>query len=97
MTGDFNAGEDSPPYASLVTASSPEPMLQDTFRVVNPERQAGEGTFNGFRGQREGGRIDWILATPEWRVKSAGIIRDQQDGRYPSDHFPVSAQLEWGP
>jgi hypothetical protein len=34
-----------------------------------------------------------VLASPEWTVLEAGIVRVNEDGRYPSDHFPVTAVL----
>ena len=77
-----------------VTDNRGEAPLRDTFRVKNPTREANEGTFNGFRGRRGGGRIDWILTSPAWQVQSAKIMTYNQDGRYPSDHFPVTAVLQ---
>ena len=51
------------------------------------------GTFNGFSGRTDGAKIDYIFVEPETRVLQAEIIRDHDDGRYPSDHFPVSAEI----
>lgn len=89
VTGDFNCGEDSKPYAHLVASD----RLNDTFRLAHPQRGTEEGTFNGFAGVATGARIDWILASPHWNVQSASIDRFVQEGRYPSDHFPVTAVL----
>lgn len=90
VTGDFNCGEDSAPWRAVAGADG----LRDTFRVAFPEKQAMEGTFHGFRGTAGSERIDWILYTGDhFRTVSAGIDRTSQDGRYPSDHFPVTAVL----
>jgi endonuclease/exonuclease/phosphatase family metal-dependent hydrolase len=95
ITGDFNAPEASPPYQNLLTGDAAEPpLLRDTYRVVHPQAQANEGTFNGFEGRREGGRIDWILASPQWTIRDAAIVTKNEEGRYPSDHFFVTATLE---
>lgn len=51
------------------------------------------GTFHGFSGQPRGGPIDFILVSPEFTLDSCMVLRDQWEGRYPSDHFPVLAQL----
>ncbi len=76
--------------------SGPPPLgLTDTYRAVHPRRAAGEGTFNGFTGDASGQRIDWILTSPGWKVLEAGIDRTQRDGRYPSDHFPVTAVVSF--
>ena len=89
VTGDFNCAESSGPWQRLTGSA----RLSDTFRVFQPERGAKEGTFNGFSGNRTGGRIDWILTSEQWTVKSAAIDDYSDDGRYPSDHFPVTATV----
>ena len=40
-------------------------------------------------------RIDWILRSKGFSTVSAGIDRANNNGRYPSDHFPVEAILRW--
>jgi endonuclease/exonuclease/phosphatase family metal-dependent hydrolase len=90
LTGDFNCREGSEPWQAL-TASK---LLRDTRRIRHPEVSEPEGTFNGFKGRADGGRIDWILATDHFGVKESDIDRTNKDGRYPSDHFPVTAVLK---
>jgi endonuclease/exonuclease/phosphatase family metal-dependent hydrolase len=93
VTGDFNEGEDSPPYQALFGAingaSSP---LRDTFRIAHPVRGANEGTFTEFKAEATGGpRIDWISVSMNWQVQQALIDHTAHDGRTPSDHFPMTA------
>jgi len=96
VTGDFNCGENSDPYQVLCRPDTDRALpITDVYRQVHPERLADEGTFNGFRGRRDGDRIDWILATREFTGQSAEIIRTARDERYPSDHFFVRAQVKW--
>jgi len=90
-TGDFNTPEGSEPWLALVG----DPAVSDTFRAAHPEPEEGEGTFNGFTGERTGGRIDWILCGPGFETLAAAIDRTQREGRFPSDHFPVTAVLRW--
>ena len=96
VTGDFNApaGADTTgPYAALVDASAAAgPILLDTFRALHAPAP-GEGTFHGFNGGHDGDRIDWILATRGWTPLAADIDRTARDGRWPSDHFPVTVVL----
>ena len=66
--------------------------LTNALAVVHPDG-GGNGTFHGFRGTPGAWQIDYVLATPEWTVEDAAIVRDHTDGRYPSDHFPVRATL----
>ncbi len=89
LTGDFNCPEGSDPWKALTSSG----LLQDTRRVAHPLASEEEGTFNGFRAKARPRRIDWILATSHFNVRSADIDRTSQDGRYPSDHFPVTAVL----
>ena len=89
MTGDFNCGEESPPYRELLRGE----RFQDTFRKIEVTRTDSEGTFHGFTGQPGTERIDWILVTAAWQVQAAMIDRTMESGRFPSDHFPVSAVL----
>lgn len=92
VTGDFNAAEDNPAIAALTQRG----LLRDTFRVVHPDEKA-VGTFHAFTGQAGTGKIDVVFATDEWQVREAAIVRNERDGRYPSDHFPVTAVVELAP
>lgn len=100
VMGDFNVGEDNPAMRYLKGQAQPtgvnpiETPLVDTFRVLHA--QATEvGTFNGFKGRRTGNKIDYILAPANAQVIESAIIQTAYNGRYPSDHFPVSATLRW--
>ena len=85
----------SRPYQVLITPEDNElPTLIDTFRSMHPQLQANVGTFNGFRGTERGARIDWILTTDDFKVIDAAIDRTSRNGRYPSDHFPVTAVVK---
>lgn len=93
VMGDFNAGEDNPAIVRLKNNNATEgPELSDTFRVLHPEAK-GVGTFNGFRGRTDGAKIDFVFTNPAVEVESAAIVRTNDDGRYPSDHFPVAAEV----
>jgi endonuclease/exonuclease/phosphatase family metal-dependent hydrolase len=94
VTGDFNTGPDTSPHAMLASSESSSPMLVDTFRVMHPGGPArDEGTLHGFSGHRSGPRIDWILASNAFETFDAQIDRSRPEGRFPSDHFPVTAVL----
>ena len=93
VTGDFNAGEDNPAIRYLKNANNLSPVtLVDTFRVLHPETQS-VGTGGGFEGRRDGPKIDYVFVEPDTRVLDAGIVHDSEAGRYPSDHFPVHAEV----
>jgi endonuclease/exonuclease/phosphatase family metal-dependent hydrolase len=67
-------------------------QLRDTFRAVHPDATA-TGTFNAFRGDQTGDKIDAVLATRHWRILDAEIVTLAAGSRYPSDHYPVTAIL----
>jgi endonuclease/exonuclease/phosphatase family metal-dependent hydrolase len=102
LMGDLNADEENPAtrllqQVSLTLRTDDEKKtstekLVDTFRVLHP-RAGDVGTFNGFKGTRSGGKIDYVFATENLKVIEARILHDHSEGRYPSDHFPVSATL----
>jgi endonuclease/exonuclease/phosphatase family metal-dependent hydrolase len=104
VLGDFNAGADNPARQFLSGAADPPsaggkpapPRLIDTFAALHPDATA-DGTFNAFRGDSTGPRIDAILVSGEWATLQADIVRSRRGTRYPSDHFPITALLDLGP
>jgi len=84
VTGDFNADESNPAFQALV--SDARVPLRDTFRALHPGA-AVVGTFNAFRGDSTGGKIDAVLVGPGWEVRRAAIDRRRVGGLWPSDHF----------
>ena len=97
VTGDFNAGEDNPAIGALLgpRPNNQAPYLVDTFRVRHPDEKT-VGTFSGFVSTEiNGPKIDYILVLPGTEVLDAAIVRTSRDGRYPSDHFPVTARVRF--
>lgn len=102
VTGDFNCPDESPAIqfltGRLATPDEAIPKLadwnglRDSYRLVHG-RASDESTFHAFSGSTAGQRIDFILTWPTIQIEDAQIIRTSRDGRYPSDHFPVSAIL----
>jgi endonuclease/exonuclease/phosphatase family metal-dependent hydrolase len=102
VTGDFNTGENNPVVMYLKDEAplavqngreshNPVPMV-DTFRVLHPDVKDVR-TAHGFRGNRKGNKIDYVFTPLVVKVLEAQILYDNVDGRYPSDHFPVTATL----
>jgi len=89
LTGDFNADKNSSAYKKLTT----EVRLMDVYRQVHSNNN--EGTFHGFGEVDDLTPIDWALASNQFEVVSAEIDRYHEGSLYPSDHFPVTALLDW--
>ena len=96
VTGDFNVPQYSPPYKTLLGGADEKPRLVETFKEANPEPTTRDFTFHGFVGQNaRADRIDWVLRSDHFRTLKASIDRTNDNGRYPSDHYPVTAVLKW--
>jgi endonuclease/exonuclease/phosphatase family metal-dependent hydrolase len=93
VTGDLNVNEDHEGVRAML-AEAGVPRLADLYRQAHPDPQPDESTFSGFRGTTQGKRIDFILGGAELRVTAADIVRASREGRYPSDHYPVTAVLK---
>jgi endonuclease/exonuclease/phosphatase family metal-dependent hydrolase len=102
ITGDFNAGEYNSVIRYMVedqgitmstgeSLTNPQPF-KDTFRTRHPEA-VKVGTANRFEGYSVGEKIDYIFVSGHLSITGATIIRDNDHGRYPSDHFPITADL----
>ncbi|CAA9582480.1 MAG: hypothetical protein AVDCRST_MAG88-3517, partial [uncultured Thermomicrobiales bacterium] len=75
----------------------------DTFPAAGNEDSLAAYTHHGFAGERYtwahfhlAGRIDWILkldGAHRIHTQSCFIARDQAHPRYPSDHYPVVADV----
>ena len=91
LVGDFNEPPDESVYRELIQADSP---LRDTWRWEQPPA-AEVPSQHGFDGQPRGSRIDWILAAPHFKVRRVAMVADNQNGRYPSDHYPYEAEVEY--
>lgn len=89
FTGDFNGGHESEWYKTIVNSGS----MKDAFREA-PHPYANGGSFNGFGatvGRSE--IIDHIFVSAAFKVQRYGILTDTYRGKYPSDHFPVLADV----
>ena len=96
VVGDFNAGPESAPLRALLAEATDRQgtPLRDAWREANP-RMPEQGTFSGWSARISGPRIDFVLVSREVGVISASIDSSQQQGRWPSDHLPVTARIRW--
>jgi endonuclease/exonuclease/phosphatase family metal-dependent hydrolase len=92
LMGDFNDHPGSPPHRLLTSA---EDSLLDSWQALGREENENSMTHHGFLGTPRKHRLDWILLSPRFRVLDARIIRDHNNGRYPSDHFPYMVECEY--
>ncbi|WP_085990870.1 endonuclease/exonuclease/phosphatase family protein [Oceanobacillus senegalensis] len=92
LTGDFNTRPGSKPYNTLIN----EGNFVDTWVAAETRINEGIGTFNGFDDPTGGGkdnRIDWVLSKGNVTTTKSEIIDYQKNGQFPSDHYPVMAEV----
>jgi endonuclease/exonuclease/phosphatase family metal-dependent hydrolase len=95
VMGDLNVPEDAPATKTLLgTAESADGVLIDSYRKVHPKPSPDEASYNDWQGTTKGSRIDFILHSPHFKPTEAEIVRTNHDGRWPSDHYPVTATLQ---
>ncbi len=96
LTGDFNIAAGSEAWKILVgelpNDKGVEFPLIDTWVEVGKE---DVGTYHAFTGNTEGARIDWVLRSENGFLPTieTKVVTTSYDGRYPSDHFPVIAEV----
>ena len=94
LTGDFNAAGGKNKAYSILTDGG---FLSDTWTSAKIRSNETIGTFNNFSKPVVGGpRIDWILTRNGVIADSAEIVTFSQNGKYPSDHFPLLVSLRLG-
>lgn len=94
VMGDFNMEMDNPAmlYLQKIGVQTPYPRLVDTWQMLyRAEKPAG--TFNGFKRNLSGANVDHILVRDDTDIIEVGIDRRAFNGQYPSDHFPVYAEI----
>ncbi len=94
VTGDFNATPDEAPYRALVSETGEGPALRDAIETSEHGHHGPRSTWNGFEEIEPGRRIDFVFTAGGVRVLRHGILTDTfKEGRFPSDHLPVLAEV----
>ena len=91
LTGDLNADPESEPV-KIITGQMQDSKVADKSMTMGPD-----GTFNGFDAEKPATeRIDYIFTSKNGiSAVSYYVLRESRDGRFPSDHYPVVAELKF--
>jgi endonuclease/exonuclease/phosphatase family metal-dependent hydrolase len=93
LAGDFNCAGGRSRAHEILTQ---EAGLADAWPLAARRQNEALNSFNDFKpARREGERIDWILARQPAAVDEAAIVTYDETAPYPSDHFPVTAQVRF--
>ncbi len=89
FTGDLNGSHSTEWYLSIENSG----ILKDTYKEVE-HPYANNASFNGFGSSMESKDIiDHIFITKHFTVSKWGVLTDTYYGKFPSDHFPVLAEI----
>jgi endonuclease/exonuclease/phosphatase family metal-dependent hydrolase len=89
LTGDFNCDENNPAIKTILDFG-----LIDSYRKLN-EKKTDEGTFHSFSGKTDGEKIDFIFVSKDFDASKSEIVHTSYNGRFPSDHFPVTSVISF--
>lgn len=89
IMGDFNSTPDSD--AVKILASS----FSDARQAASNRSLPQEGSYNAFDSASPATQlIDHVFVSKSIRVNRFNMLVDLRESRYPSDHFPVVAEVE---
>lgn len=92
LTGDFNGDHRSEWYQSIAHSG----VLKDSFREVKYP-YVNNGSFQNFgRNFNTADIIDHVFISAHFLVKRWGVLTDSYSGKFPSDHFPILTEIQWG-
>ncbi len=94
MTGDFNAVLTEASIKEILASG----LVQDSWGKSKTAPYGHKGTFMPANHNRDkcdqsgksgGKKIDYVFVSPNVSVLKCGVVSDNRDTRYPSDHFPI--------
>ena len=91
LMGDFNAV----PNSKVITKFSEGLYTDKKFIAVQEIDKDiyNYTTMSHFKGKTKGMHIDYIFVSEEFDIKNVEIIRYQERDKYPSDHYPIVAEI----
>ncbi len=94
ITGDFNMVPESEPYQIITSSKSPK--IIDAKTITQLPHHGPTGTSTGFKIENidKKKRIDYIFTGTGIQVLRHATLSDTFDGKLPSDHFPVLAEIK---
>lgn len=91
LVGDFNTLPNDQPYEEF------SKHLNDSRSVSKLDHYGPRGTFTNFKydiAPDELDEIDYIFVNDQVQVSKTRTIVDSYDRKFPSDHFPITAEIE---
>ncbi|CAH0482212.1 unnamed protein product [Peronospora belbahrii] len=101
LMGDFNQFRHTSTY-NYFTSREDGPRLHEAWPEAVKQIGDVSYTYHGWAGVkndeeknavRAANHIDWILFRPQMTVLTTEVITESRNGRYPSDHYPILAEV----
>ncbi|KAF0700347.1 Aste57867_9160 [Aphanomyces stellatus] len=104
LVGDFNTYRHTSVYSYLTTEED-GPNFAEAWKTAETTIGDVSYTYHGWAGVdndgekvpdvvRAANHIDWILYRPRnMKVLSTEVVTESRNGRYPSDHYPIHAEI----
>jgi endonuclease/exonuclease/phosphatase family metal-dependent hydrolase len=90
VSGDFNDSPESGFYREIVQGD----LLNDAKAITQTPHEGPNGTWSTFEVEKGvGNQIDFIFVSSPVEVNRHAILTDSYEGRYPSDHLPILADI----
>jgi endonuclease/exonuclease/phosphatase family metal-dependent hydrolase len=86
LMGDFNS---EPTNKVISILDNKSPLISSYQNMTNVGT-----TFHNFTGREEGSPIDYIYFSDNIIIKEVGIDRNKYNDGYPTDHYPVWADVK---
>ncbi len=97
ITGDFNSIPSDEPYQTIIS-SAYRRSFADSKTISLVPHHGPEGTFTGFNISSYAEEpIDYIFVSKGTTVLKHATLSDSFNGRFPSDHFAVVAEILFPP
>lgn len=92
VMGDFNAK----PNSKLIKKFAQGIYSGKRFVAVQDVRKElyEETTMSMFKDRQKGMHIDYIFVSEEFKIEDVQIVKFNEGGKYPSDHYPLIADLK---
>lgn len=92
LMGDFNATPNSKVIAQFVEGNyngKKFVAVQEVDKTIY-----NNTTMSKFKGKEKGMHIDYIFVSDEFVIENTEIVKHNDNGRYPSDHYPIIADIK---
>lgn len=91
LMGDFNA---SPHHRLIKDFIKGETNTEKLIAVQEYDQTIYQkATMGKFKDKEHGMHLDYIFISPEYKAVNTQIIKDNKQGRFPSDHYPLMADI----